>query len=143
MSPSALSVLTRAPAADVKALVEALLPELGDVSVLQNRTGIVMLPATDSVQGTQFHLGEVLVAEAQVRLHTAAPDNHTCEGYAACLGRDVQQALALAILDAALRARQHVAVIDAFVLKQHVALQAADAALMQQVESTRVEMETF
>lgn len=133
-----LSVLSRAPANEVKALADLLLPALGKVEVLQNRTGIVMLPATDSVKGTRFHLGEVLIAEARVRLA-----QYAAEGYGACIGRDVQHALAMAILDAALRANQQTTRIQQFVQVQRASLAQADAALMQQVEATRVEMETF
>lgn len=133
-----LSILSRAPASDVKALADLLLPALGPVEVLQNRTGIVMLPATDSVQGTRFHVGEVLIAEAHVRL-----TQHAIEGYGACIGRDVQHALAIALLDAALHANQQVEPIQHFVHTQQAALTQADAVLMRQVAATRVAMETF
>ena len=66
-----LSTLAQAPAEDVKALAEDVLAHIenhGSVQVLQNRTGIAMLPYTDSVKGTAFHLGEVMMAEAHVRL---------------------------------------------------------------------------
>lgn len=133
-----LSVLSRGSADDVKSFVELLLPMLSPINVLQNRTGIVMLPATDSVKGTHFHVGEVLIAEAHVRL--AALD---VEGYGVCMGRDLQHALAMAILDAALRANKFTERIQQFVAVQRVALVEADAALMRTVEGTRVEMETF
>ncbi|MBC8100230.1 MAG: phosphonate C-P lyase system protein PhnG, partial [Armatimonadetes bacterium] len=93
--PELLTTLTHAPPADVKAFAEDVLAQLGAVQVLVNRTGLVMLPYTDSAQGTVFHLGEVLVSEAHIRL----PDG--AEGYAMCTGRDLVQALAVAILDAA------------------------------------------
>jgi alpha-D-ribose 1-methylphosphonate 5-triphosphate synthase subunit PhnG len=132
----ALSVLTRAPPDPVKSFVDNLLPALGAVEVLHNRTGLVMLPLTESVQGATFYLGEVLVAEARVRL-----GNH--DGYAACLGRDLQQALAIAILDAALAAGVHRDRITTFVEALAADLAAADEHLLRQVEATRVEMETF
>ncbi len=66
-----LGVLTRAPAEEVKALADALLPELGDVQVLRNRTGLFMLPMRDPVQGATFYLGEILVAEAHVEVGRA------------------------------------------------------------------------
>ena len=109
------------------------------VQVLQNRTGIVMLPYTDSVKGIQFHIGEVLMAEAHVRLNLISP----VEGYGACMGRDLQQALAIALLDAALRANIHADAIHAFVSAHAAQLQRADDALLHKVEATRVEMETF
>ncbi len=132
----ALSILTHAPAQEVKDFVDALLPDLGDVQVLLNRTGLVMLPYTDSRKGTLFHLGEVLVAEALVRLGEA-------RGYAVCVGRDQEQALAVAILDAALRAGLQVERIEAFVAAQARAIAAADQELLRCVEATRVELETF
>jgi alpha-D-ribose 1-methylphosphonate 5-triphosphate synthase subunit PhnG len=131
-----LSVLCRAPAHEVKQFAEALIPELGLIEVVQNRTGLVMLPMRESVRGNDFFLGEVLVAEAHVRLDNA-------EGYAACLGRDLQQALAIALIDAAYLSTSADERIAAFVHK-HAQLQAtADAHLMQQVAATKVEMETF
>lgn len=131
-----LSVLSQAPAQLVKQFAEDLLPALGTIEVLQNRTGLVMLPAADTVAGTNFYLGEVLLAEAQVRLNGV-------EGYGACLGRDLEQALAIAILDAAAGAGHECNAIAAFVEQQQSALTAADDRLLRQVEATRVEMETF
>jgi alpha-D-ribose 1-methylphosphonate 5-triphosphate synthase subunit PhnG len=131
-----LTTLTHAPAETVKAFVDELLPNLGEVQVLNNRTGLVMLPYTDSRHGTPFHLGEVLVAEAYVRLDGA-------EGYAACVGRDHVQALAIAILDAALSADLMADRIWAFVEEQGRALEGADKELLRKVEATRVELETF
>jgi alpha-D-ribose 1-methylphosphonate 5-triphosphate synthase subunit PhnG len=131
-----LSILTHAPTETVKAFVEELLPTIGEVEVLNNRTGLVMLPYTDSRQGALFHLGEVLIAEAHVRLEGA-------EGYAACVGRDHVQALAVAILDAALRAGLMTDRIWSFIEEQSQALEEADRALLRKVEATRVELETF
>jgi alpha-D-ribose 1-methylphosphonate 5-triphosphate synthase subunit PhnG len=134
---SLLTVLTHAPAHAVKALAEGLLDTLGEVCVLINRTGLVMLPYTDSAHGTRFHLGEVLVSESQVRLDSGA------EGYGVVLGRDLEHSLAVAILDAAWRAGQHREQIEAFAGAQAAAQQAADDALLRQVEATRIELETF
>ncbi|MBC8164229.1 MAG: phosphonate C-P lyase system protein PhnG [Roseiflexaceae bacterium] len=130
-----LGVLSRAPAEAVKLFADALIPELGAIEVLRNRTGLVMLPMADTVSGAPFYVGEVLLAEAHVRLASG-------EGYAACLGRDLEQALALALIDAA-AGTQHLPHIDAFVA-QHAAQQTeADTLLRRQIEATRVEMETF
>lgn len=135
-----LGILCRAPAAEVKTFADALLPDLGPVEVLYNRTGLVMQPMRDPAQGALFYLGEVLVSEAHIRLTGAAG----CpEGYAACLGRDLQQALAIALLDAAAvggLARER---LGAFVAQQTAVLAAADEVLLRQVEATRAEMETF
>lgn len=91
-----LSVLCQVSAETVKPFTDSLIPQLGPIEVLKNRTGLIMLPYTDSVQGTAFHLGEVLVAEAHVRVAHS-------DGYAAVMGRDLEQALAVAILDGALQ----------------------------------------
>lgn len=131
-----LSVLCQAPGAAVAAFAEALLPELGPVSVLRHQTGLVMLPMEESAQGVSFYLGEVLVCEAHVRL-----GEH--EGYALCMGRDMRHALAAAILDAAHAAGLAQARISAFVAAQAQAQAQADADLQRQVDATRVEMETF
>jgi alpha-D-ribose 1-methylphosphonate 5-triphosphate synthase subunit PhnG len=147
LNPHPLSILSQSPVGAVKALAEEVLALLeaesaNPVQVLQNRTGIVMLPYTDSVKGTKFHIGEVLMAEAHVRLNRPSP-SVPVEGYGACMGRDLQQALAIAIIDAALRANLHADAIHAFVSAQTALLQQADDTLMHKVEATRVEMETF
>lgn len=133
-----LSVLNRAPAEEVKEFVEGLLPELEQqgLQVLENRTGLVMLPATDMAQGARFHLGEVLVSEAKVQLAGM-------EGYTVCLGRDLEQALAIAIVDAALQGNSHTDLILQFIEGQKQVQESADVALIKQVEATRVEMQTF
>ena len=131
-----LSLLSRAPVDAVKSFAEKIMPELGIIEVVRNGTGLVMLPMVDTVQATNFYLGEVLVAEAQVRLM-----GH--EGYAACLGRDNQQALAIAIIDAACVLRVLQEAIAAFIQTQAEYLAETDEQLLRQVEATRVELETF
>ena len=131
-----LSTLSRADAEEVKTFVDELIPHLGQIEVMTNRTGLVMVPMTDSAQGATFYLGEVLIAEAHVRVGLV-------EGYAACLGRDLEQALALALIDAALVAGIARMQIESFIHAQANALDAAERTLMEQVEATRVEMETF
>ena len=133
-----LSVLSQAPTSEVKQFADSLIPELGQIEVLQNRTGLAMLPMQDPVQGTTFYLGEVLLAEAHVSLV-----DHRVEGYAACLGRDVEHALAIALVDAANAAELAQEAIADFVTAQAARLEATDAHLLRQVEATRVEMETF
>jgi alpha-D-ribose 1-methylphosphonate 5-triphosphate synthase subunit PhnG len=137
-SSTILSDLSRADAGRLKELVERLLPALGEITVLKNRTGILMLPAIDSVQGVQFHVGEVLVAEAHVRLDAAG-----VEGFGACVGRDLHQALAIAIADASLRAGVFVEEIREFARAEHERLLSLDRELLARVAATRVEMETF
>jgi alpha-D-ribose 1-methylphosphonate 5-triphosphate synthase subunit PhnG len=133
-----LSVLSYAPAPAVKEQAEKVIPALGPIDVLNNRTGLVMLPYTDSARGVVFHLGEVLVSEAQVRLPVSG-----VEGYGMCMGRDLVQAVAIAILDAALTAGVMTDDIMAFIDKQAEELASADDHLLRCVETTRVEMQTF
>jgi alpha-D-ribose 1-methylphosphonate 5-triphosphate synthase subunit PhnG len=64
-------------------------------------------------------------------------------GYGACLGRDVQHALALAIIDAAERSGRRLDEIKAFVHEHATRLGTQDASMAARVESTRVSMETF
>lgn len=132
-----LSILTHAPVEAIKALAEAVIPQVKPITVLNNRTGLVMLPYIDSAQGTAFHLGEVLVAEGHVRLESSV------EGYGMIVGRDLTAALAVAIVDAALTAGVMVETIERFLMDQKHAQAEADADLLRKVEATRVEMETF
>jgi alpha-D-ribose 1-methylphosphonate 5-triphosphate synthase subunit PhnG len=135
-----LSILSRTPAEAVKVLAEEIIPALGSISVLISRTGLVMLPYTDNAKGTIFHLGEVLVAEAHIR---AESEDGVAEGYGMCLGRDLQEAMAIAVLDAALTLGIRADEIMVFVAAQAEQLDAADDQLLRSVESTRVEMQTF
>lgn len=134
-----LDALARAEAGRLKALAEELLPVLGEVEVLQSRTGLVMLPMRDTVEGTDFHLGEILVAEAQVRL----PGHGSAEGYGMVSGRDMERAMAMALVDAAAAAGLGLARIAAFVASEAAEAEAADRARLRRIEATRIEMETF
>jgi alpha-D-ribose 1-methylphosphonate 5-triphosphate synthase subunit PhnG len=131
---AALSVLARAGAARIKAAAEAVLPDLGAVEVLASRTGLVMLPFRDTVQGTDFFLGEVLVAEAHLRARGV-------EGYGMVTGRDLERAMAMAVLDAA--GRLGLPVAAAFVAREEALQAAEDRETLRRIEATRVEMETF
>ncbi len=133
-----LTVLNRVPAQDIKTFVDDLLPDLEahGLKVLENRTGLVMLPAQDTAQGATFHLGEVLVSEARVRIGSS-------EGYTALLGRDLEQALAVALLDAAQREKVLLERIERFLEQQDRIQTAEDQRLLRKVQATRVQMETF
>lgn len=134
----ALSILAHADAAAVKRLAEETLASLGAVEVLHSRTGLAMLPGRDTAEGTAFHLGEVLVAEAHLRLRETG-----VEGYGACVGRDLEHAMAIAVLDAAAEAGVALPAIVAFLKDQAGQLARQDEDLLRRVEATRVEMETF
>lgn len=129
-----LSTLARAAPERLKPFAETILPRLGDIEVLASRTGLVMLPFRDTVQGTDFFLGEVLVAEAHIRASGA-------EGYGMVAGRDLERAMAMAVLDAGRVIG--LSEVLAFAAREAAVHQAEDDALLRRIEATRVEMETF
>lgn len=129
-----LSTLARSDPARLKAMAESILPMLGAVEVLLSRTGLVMLPFRDTVQGTDFFLGEVLVAEAQIRAGRV-------EGNAMASGRDLVRAMAMAVLDAGRTLGPPE--VAAFASREATAQADHDAALLRRIEATRIEMETF
>lgn len=129
-----LSALARAEDAPLKAAAEAVLPRLGDIEVVASRTGLVMLPMRDTVQGTDFFLGEVLVAEAHIRAGGA-------EGYGMVSGRDLERAMAVAVLDVA-RALGLPGAAD-FASAEAARQAEADRETLRRIEATRVDMETF
>lgn len=129
-----LTVLARADAVRIRALAERLLPALGPVEVLASRTGLVMLPLRDTVQGTDFFLGEVLVAEAHIRAAGVT-------GYGMITGRDLDRAMAMAVLDAA--HALGLPEVAEFAAAEARVQTAEDEARLRAVEATRVEMETF
>jgi alpha-D-ribose 1-methylphosphonate 5-triphosphate synthase subunit PhnG len=140
-----LSILTATPAQEIKQFTETVLERLAagqvPVEVLTSRTGLAMLPFTDSVKGVTFHLGETLLAEAHVRVGRQ-------EGYAACLGRDLEQAIGVAILDALLQSDEPAAQAEQPATLAFVAAAAQQQAdqelsLLQKIEATRIELETF
>ncbi len=132
-----LSILSRTPADTLKFFADSIIPALEPIQVAYNRTGLVMLPYTDTAQNTIFHLGEVLIAEARVQIVGQV------EGYGACLGQDVEQALGIALIDAAITANIEHAAILAFIAAQAHDQAESDADLLRAVESTRAEMATF
>jgi alpha-D-ribose 1-methylphosphonate 5-triphosphate synthase subunit PhnG len=132
---SLLDILARADAARLAALAETLLPGLGEVEVVHSRTGLVMLPMRDTVLGTDFHLGEVLVAEAHIRAAGT-------EGYGMVVGRDLERAMAMAVVDAAASLGQTFDIRNFLQIEAGVAA-ANDKARLCEIEATRVDMETF
>lgn len=134
----ALNTLTRADPERTKAYAEHLLDALGPVEVLTSRTGLAMLPYVDTAQNTSFHLGEVMIAEAHIRLPARG-----VEGYGALTGRDLERAMAIAVIDASLAAEVETNRIEAFLRREHLLQVEADESLLRKVEATRVRMETF
>lgn len=134
----ALGILAASRPASIRAVAERVLETIGKVSVLTNRTGLAMLPYQDTVNGTAFHLGEVLVAEA----HIAVPGRRV-EGYGAIVGRDLEHAMAIAVIDAAIAANHGIAPIVELLGAEHAHARGVDRERLRKVEATRVQMETF
>ena len=132
-----LDVLARARPERLKALAENVLAEMGSIEVITNRTGLVMVPLRDTVENVDFHLGEVLVSEA----HIADGAGHV--GYGMITGRDLERAMAMAVIDLRIAALGMDDAIATFIDNEQSHQAAADEARMRQVEATRVEMETF
>jgi alpha-D-ribose 1-methylphosphonate 5-triphosphate synthase subunit PhnG len=130
-----LSIMSRAEAGRLKSMAEQVLDALEDLKVVENRTGLIMTPCRDTAAGDAFHLGEVLASEARVEI-----DGVT--GYGVCLGRDNEQSLAMAVLDAALQLGRCTGAVEAFLQSEHALQQAEDAALRGRIEKTRADMET-
>lgn len=131
-----LSTLARADAARLKAFAETLLPEVGEIEVLQSRSGLVMLPIRDTAKGVAFHLGEVLMSEAHIRAGKA-------QGYGMRKGHDLEASMAMALVDLALAQDIQTERCKAFCDHEAAALSGQDEAILRRVEATRVDMETF
>lgn len=131
-----LSVLARADATRLKAFAEPLIADLGDIEARENRTGLVMLPMRDTAQGVHFHLGEVLMSEARI---SAAG----VEGYGMRRGRDLEAAMAMALVDLCVALGLRHDDCAAFVEAEAQSQAAEDEATLKRVEATRVDMETF
>lgn len=134
----ALEILASARPAAIKACAENILDDLGEVAVLANRTGLAMLPYEDTVRGTTFHLGEVLVAEAHIQV-----PGRDVEGYGAVVGRDLEHAMGMAVIDAAMAADQSISPILELLIAESAHQERTDRERLRKVEATRVEMETF
>lgn len=132
-----LSLLARARPETLKALAETLLDGLGAITVIANRTGLVMVPMRDTVENVDFHLGEVLVSEAHIADATGRI------GYGMITGRDLERAMAMAVVDLALAVDPSADTARRFIETERQHLAELDAARMRRVEATRVEMETF
>ena len=131
-----LSVLARANEAELKSFAETLIPDLGQIEVVQSRSGLVMLPIRDTARGVAFHLGEVLVSEAHIRRGEAV-------GYGMRRGHDLEASMAMALVDLAMTDGVRAADCAAFCDAQAQTLSEGDEAVLRRVEATRVNMETF
>ncbi len=134
----ALEILAAGRPANIKAVAEKVLDTIGEVDAVINRTGLAMLPLVDTVRGTAFHLGEVLVSEAHIRVPGWA-----VEGYGAIVGRDLEHAMGMAVIDAAIAANHQAKLILELLNAERRHQEEEDRQLLQKVEATRVQMETF
>lgn len=134
----ALDILARSRSEAIKQFAETLIDHLGPIDVVASRTGLAMLPYVDTVENTAFHLGEVLMSEAHIRL----PEQGV-EGYGAIIGRDLEQSMAMAIIDASMAAGTGLTEIETFLADEQRLQAEADEIRLRKVESTRVRMETF
>lgn len=132
-----LGILGRARKEKLKALAESVLAHMGEITVIVNRTGLVMVPLRDPVANVDFHLGEVLVSEA----HITDEAGHV--GYGMITGCDLEGAMAMAVVDLRLVAKGSDETITALINSERAHQLAEDEARLRQVEATRVEMETF
>ncbi len=132
-----LDILARARPDRLKQHADALLGDLGEITVIANRTGLVMVPMRDTVQNVDFHLGEVLVSQA----HIAGPAGHI--GYGMVTGRDLECAMAMAVIDLSVAARGRDVATASFLAEEKAHQTQVDIERMRKVEATRVEMETF
>ena len=133
---SVLNTLARCDGEALKQFADALLETIEDIDVIENRTGLVMLPLRDTVQGTAFHLGEILMSEAHIRMVGQV-------GYGMRTGRDLEAVMAMAVVDAAWQAGYATDGIETFLKGQADAIAVTDTERLRDVEATRVNMETF
>lgn len=132
----ALDVLAAAPA---KALAERW-AAFGDQPAHQRirgpETGLVMVRGRAGGGGAPFNLGEATVSRASVRIVTGEV------GHGYCLGRDLDKAEAIAVIDA-LRQRD-AARIDAGIIEPLEALMVADdEKRAEETAATRVDFFTM
>lgn len=133
-----LELLAQAEPEGLKAAAQNLLPKLGEIEVLASRSGLVMAPMRDTAQGTDFHLGEVLVSQAHIRLREGG-----AEGYGVIISHDLERAMAMAVLDAAHQGGRGGSDLSDYLAREKSAQRNADHETLRRLEATRVEMETF
>ncbi len=132
-----LSVLCQSDPKTIKAFTEdKILPQIETVKTIKNRVGSIAVPIEDAVTSKPFILGEALTAEAEIEA-----DGIT--GYAAVLGRDLELAIAIALVDACVQGNRFAETVEPFVLELETKLLQEEEQLMKKVQSTQVKMETF
>lgn len=131
-----LAVLARADTDRLKVFAEMLIAQLPAIEVQENRTGLVMLPMRDTAQGVHFHLGEILMSEARIAANGQI-------GYGMRRGRDLEAAMAMALVDLASALGVAPEACIRFLNAEAHAQAQADHDAMCKVAATKVDMETF
>ncbi len=129
-------LLAAAGAAEVRAVAELCIAELGEPTVVTPpETGMVMLQVREPVARERFHLGEVVVTRADVELA-----GH--RGWSVRPGDDRATTLAAAICDAAARqAGASARLVDALCEVTAEAAAAREGQLVRTLQPTIVEFE--
>jgi alpha-D-ribose 1-methylphosphonate 5-triphosphate synthase subunit PhnG len=135
-----MSVLARAPAAELERLSAGLLPAW--TRLRGPEVGLVMLQGRAGGTGPAFNAGEATVVRCAVR--TGAADGDGVVGHAYCLGRDLVQAELAAVLDAALQDPARHDAVQAAVIGPLAAMQgAARAEVARRAAATQVQFFTM
>lgn len=132
-------MLAIAPREQVFAMAESLTDgSLGDIQVITPPTvGMIMARAKDGARNEVFNLGEVLVTEARVSI--AGHD-----GWGMVMGSNLDHALAVAIVDAALEAgHPHRDTIERDLIAIAAEAEAAEKAALATIAPTRVMFDNF
>jgi len=108
----------------------------GTTVVAGPRTATMLVELVESVQDQPFHVGEVVVSEAEVTV-----EGHP--GHGLVVGHDVERALAAAICDAAGEAGVLPAEIEALVAASEQQVEQERAARAERVAGTRVTMDVI
>lgn len=128
-----MSVLARAPAADIHARLNGVGALAAHVRLRGPDIGLAMVRGRAGGTGTAFNLGEMTVTRCTVR------DPAGRIGHAMVAGRDTVQAELAAALDAALQDPARQAALQAAVITPlHAAQQAARDAVAAKAAATRV-----
>ena len=133
-----MSVLARAGAAEIAALLEAAPPLPAHVRLRGPEAGLVMLRGRAGGGGAPFNLGEMTVTRCTVRLAGGAV------GHAYITGRDARQAELAALLDAALQdPARHDALAAAVIVPLATRQRQARDATARRAAATRVDFFTL
>ena len=98
-----LAILAQSPADELKRLAQPWWPQLSD-TLRPPETGLVMLRGRIGGSGNRFNLGEATVTRCVLR---CAGDPAATVGVGYVLGRDGEQARAVALFDALLQQATH------------------------------------